>query len=284
MKLIYLVLILLASTCTTSGNKSDNIKDLLSTGNDIYIEGVTFKDDINITDYLIANKISPAVSQVVVESSITFSNCTFEGDVAAFKKNDDGTTVISLFKGSVSFLSCNFKKQFNFRASSIAGKANFFKSFFEKEVNLEEVSFFQKANFSDCIFVEDARFQNAFFMQSVNFMNAGFDKIVYFQGATFNAEAQFSVAKFIGYADFSLISCRQNLIMNYAEFEDKAIFNNSYFYGRSDFLRVKFKYSEFKKCYFLGEIRFNESFASESISFENTNFWPEEPDLSMFEK
>jgi len=284
MKLIYLVLILLTSTCASSGNKNNDIKELLNKGNDIYIEDVTFTDNINITDYLKAIKISPSVSQVVVESSITFSNCTFEGDVAAFKKNEDGTTVITLFKGSVSFISCTFNQKFNFRGSSIMGRLNFFKSYFEGEASFEEVSFFQLASFSECAFLEDARFQNAFFMQRVNFMNAGFDRIAYFQAVTFNAEAQFSVARFIGYADFSLISCRQNLFMNYAEFADKAIFNNSYFYGLSDFLRVKFKYSEFKKCHFLGEIRFNESSASESISFENTKFWPEEPDLSMFDK
>jgi len=284
MKLIYLVLILLTSTCASSGNKSNDIKKLLKKGNDIYIHDVTFTEDINITDYLKANKISPSVSQVVVESSITFNNCTFEGDVTAFKKNEDGATIITLFQGSVSFISCTFSQKLNFRASSILGRLNFFKSLFKGEANFEEVSFFQNANFSDCAFVEDARFHNAFFMQRANFMNTGFDKIAYFQSATFNAEAQFSVAKFIGYADFSLISCRQNLLMNYVEFEDKSIFNNSYFYGRSDFLEVKFKYCEFKKCRFSGEIRFNESVARDSISFENTSFWPEDPDLSMFEK
>lgn len=284
MKIIYLALILLTSTCASSGNKDNNIKEALENGKDIFIENVSFEDDIHITDYLKANKISPSVSQVVVESSITFSNCTFEGDVTAFKKNEDGSTVITLFKGSVSFISCTFKQKFNLRSCSILGRANFFKSYFEGEVSFEELSFFQNASFSDCVFTEDARFQNAFFMQKANFMNAGFDKTAYFQAVTFNAEAQFSVARFIGYADFSLISCRQNLFMNYAEFEDKSIFNNSYFYGRSDFLKVKFKYCEFKKCYFSGAIRFNDSAATESISFENTTFWPEEPDLSMFEK
>ena len=142
MKLIYLVLILLTSTCASSGNKNNDIKELLKKGNDIYIEDVTFTDNINITDYLKAIKISPSVSQVVVESSITFSNCTFEGDVAAFKKNEDGTTVITLFKGSVSFISCTFNQKFNFRGSSIMGRLNFFKSYFEGEASFEEVSFF----------------------------------------------------------------------------------------------------------------------------------------------
>lgn len=285
MKSIYLIFVLLTTTCASSGHSGDSNspEELLRQGKDIYFENTTFEEAINLTELLQANKIGRATSQITINSSITFINCKFEGEVTAFAKIDDGTVILSLFKSNLSFVNCSFEKSVSFRASSILGRANFSNSFFNETVSFEECTFFQNANFTNCSFLEEVRFQNAFFMQKVNFMRAGFDKTVFFQGVTFNSEAQFSVAKFIGYADFSLVSCRQNLIMNYAEFADQSIFNNSYFYGRTDFLKVKFTVCEFKKCHFNGEVRFDDSSAEKSISFENSSFLPNKPDLSWFE-
>ena len=286
MKSVYLIFILLTTTCASTGisGSSGSYEELLRLGKDIYFENTTFDEAIDLTEILKANKINNAASQLTINSSITFINCTFEGEVTAFAKNEDGSVILSLFKSNLSFVNCSFEESVSFRASNILGRVNFSNSFFYETVSFEECTFFQNASFSNCDFHKEARFQNAFFMQKVNFMRANFDETVFFQGATFNSEAQFSVAKFIGYADFSLISCRQNFIMNYAEFADKSIFNNSYFYGRTDFLEVKFNICEFKKCHFIGEIRFDESTVNESITFEKSTFLPEKPDLSFFEK
>ncbi len=285
MKFIYLVFVLLVTTCSsTGGNESkNNIEELLKTGKDIYFEDKVFNEKINLTEILKANKINPATSQVTINSSITFINCTFNDELTAYSSNEDGTSVLSIFNSNVSFVGCTFEKPVSFRASSIMGRANFSNSFFNEEVSFEECSFFQKANFSECSFHGDARFQNANFMQKANFYKAEFEQTAYFQAVTFNSEVQFSVAKFIGYADFSLISSRQNFLANYAEFADQAVFNNSYFYGRTDFLQVSFSSCEFKKCYFFGEFRFNNSKATKSISFKDSSFWPKIPDLSFFD-
>lgn len=284
MKLIYLIFILLATTCSSTSGSQNDIDELLKSAKDIYFENQTFDAIFDLTEIMQANKISNVTSQITINSSITFINCTFKGDLLAYSAKEDGTVVLSIFTNNVSFIGCTFEKTVSFRASSIMGRANFSNSFFNEKVSFEECTFFQKANFSDCVFHNDARFQNSFFMQNVNFSRAEFEHTAYFQSATFNSEAQFSVSKFIGYADFSLISCRQNFFANYAEFADRAIFNNSYFYGRIDFLQVSFKICEFKKCYFNGEFRFNESTVSKSINFDGSVFWPEKPDLSIFEK
>lgn len=283
MKLIYLTFVLLMGTCATGVNgNQNNIDEDLRLGNDIYFEDIVFDEAINLTDILGANKINATTSQITINSSITFVNCTFNGELTAFYSNG-GTIILSIFNSNVSFIGCTFEKAVSFRASSIMGRADFSNSFFKGEVSFEECTFFQNANFAGCSFHDDARFQNAFFMQKVNFSRAEFAQTVYFQAATFNSEAQFSVAKFIGYADFSLISCRQNFLANYAEFADQSVFNNSYFYGRTDFLQVKFNICEFKKCFFFGECRFNNSTVDKSISFDKSIFLPEEPDLSLFE-
>jgi hypothetical protein len=87
----------------------------------------------------------------------------------------------------------------------------------------------------------------------------------------------------MGYADFGLISSKGNFFANYAEFADRAIFNNGVYGGQADWISSTFNYAEIKNCRFYGESRFAKTTASKSIIFDNSFFLLGVPDFSSFE-
>jgi len=281
--LLFLV-IAFNTTCATSNMpvKATNLEEMIRNGEDLYFENQTFEEDIDFTKILKPNMISEGIYQVRIVSSVTFKNCTFNGKVVTYNR-DENRTILSAFQSNLTFIGCTFNEDASFRASSVMGRTDFTGSTFIKTSNFEECTFFQNVYFRKAVFHEELRFQNAFFMQKVNFLNAEFDENASFQGSTFNSEAQFSTTKFAGYADFTLINWNQNCFFDFAEFMDRAVFNSSDFKNRVDFVSVQFNYCEIMNCRFLGEIRFTESSVSKKIIFDNSKFLYALPDLGLFE-
>jgi len=269
-----------------SGNvtqNSENIEDLIELGKDVFIKDQTFDRDIDFTQFK-KNLISEGIYQVKIISSITFLNCTFNGKVIAYSKNEDNTATLTAFQSNLSFIGCSFNEAVNFKASSVLGRADFTKAAFYKEATFEECTFFQAAYFRGSTYHKELRFQNAVFMQKANFLNAEFDEIASFQRAVFNGETQFSSTRFMGYADLGNITCFGNFYANFAEFADRAIFNNSFFYRRTELNNVNFNRCEIKNCMFMGETRFIESKVSDHIFFDDCFFLSGVPDFGSIDK
>lgn len=285
---IYLILLtsILLTTCA-SGNitkDKDTFENMIRSGKDILIQNQTFDKDIDFTQFE-KNLISEGIYQVRISSSITFVNCTFNGKVIAYARNEDQTeTTITSFLSNLSFLSCDFNDEVNFKASSILGRTDFTLAAFTKTTNFEECTFFQNAYFRNSSYHEEARFQNAVFMQKANFLSAEFDVTVSFQNAVFHSEAQFSSARFMGYTDFGLISCYGNFLVNYSEFADRTIINNAYFGGRAEINNVSFNTCEIQNSRFFGVSRFVGSTVIKQISFDNSFFLMGIPEMDSFEK
>lgn len=282
--LIFLV-IAFNTTCANSNlTKQDSkLEDMIRAGEDVFYENLTFNDDIDFTKLLQPNLISEGIYQVRIISSITFKNCTFNGKVIAYDR-DENRTVLAFFQSNLSFIGCTFKEAASFRAASILGRADFTGTSFLKTSSFEECTFFENAYFRKSVYHEELRFQNAFFMQKANFLDAQFDNTASFQGSTFNAEAQFSATRFGGYTDFTLVSWNQDCFFNYAQFEDRAFYNSSDFKGDADFLKIRFTFCEIKNCRFFGRTRFTESTAEKGIDFENDFFLLGQPDFDSFDE
>lgn len=286
MKVLLLLLsTLIMTNCASSNLTKENqtFEELILAGKDVFIEGKTFDEDIDFTQFE-KTLISDGVQQVRIVSAISFKNCTFNGKVIAYSKGANGNATITAFQSSLSFISCTFNEEANFKASSVLGRTDFTKAAFYNTVNFEECTFYQNAYFRGSIYHLEVRFQNAVFMQKVNFLNAMFDETTSFQKAVFNGETQFSSSRFMGYTDFGNISCLGNFFANFSEFADRAIFNNSFFYRRSDFNNVSFNYCEIKKCSFFGKTRFVESVAKKQIFFDDTIFFTGIPAFSSFDE
>lgn len=282
---IYLVLItaIIMTTCASSNVKQNKggFEDLIVAGKDVYFKDMTFTEDIDFTQFE-KNLISEGVYQVRITSSVTFQNCTFKGKVISYKKNEDGSAVLTSFQSNLSFIGCNFDNEVSFRAASVLGRTDFTSSAFSKNVSFEECTFFQNAYFRASNYHEEVRFQNTVFMQKANFLNAEFDVTVSFQQAIFHSEAQFSSVKFIGYADFGLINCYGNFFANYAEFANQAIFNNGFYNAQADFISINFKQCEMKNCRFFGVTRFSKTVVEEQFILDNSFFLLGLPDVSSF--
>src|SRR5690349_24865168 len=165
--------ILLITFCASKNSEQQQnggeMKELIKSGKDLFIENQVFKEDIDITAFLDANLISEGIYQVKTSSSITFKNCRFEGKIIAFNNKNDVRLTSASFLSNVSFLQCIFNNDVNFRSSSILGMADFTKSSFNKKANFEECTFSQNSYFNGCTFNDEVRFQNSFFVKKANF-------------------------------------------------------------------------------------------------------------------
>jgi hypothetical protein len=285
MKFHFLILTGIIMTNCASSNVPQNqgsFEDLIKSGEDVFYKDVTFDQDIDFTQFN-KNLISEGVYQVRIISSVTFQNCTFNGKVTTYKKDNDNTITLTSFQSNLSFIGCIFNNEVSFRASSVLGRADFTNAAFFKGASFEECTFFQNAYFRASIYYKELRFQNAVFMQKANFLNAEFDTTTSFQQAHFHSEAQFSSTKFIGYADFGLISCQGNFFINYAVFYDRAIFNNAFYNSQADFNNVSFKNCEMTNCRFFGGTRFLKSTVEQHLSLDNCYFLLGMPDISSFD-
>jgi len=282
----YLIILagLLLTTCASSNIIKEKLsfEDLIISGQDVFIKDQTFNNDIDFTQFE-KNLISESVYQVRIVSSVTFLNCTFNGKVIAYKKNEDKTSTLTSFQSNLSFIGCVFNEEVSFRASSVLGRTDFTKASFSKTSSFEECTFFQNAYFRGSTYHEELRFQNAVFIQKANFLNAEFDVTASFQHTIFHAEAQFSSTRFMGYTDFSSITSHGNFYANYAEFADRAFFNNSFFNRQTELNNIKFNYCEIKNCRFFGTTRFEKTTVQDHIFFDHSFFLLGGPDTPTIE-
>lgn len=276
---------LIITGCASSNvpQKKGSLTDLIKAGEIVFFQDMTFDEDIDFTQFE-KNLISENVQQVRISSPITFKNCTFNGKVTAYRKDQDNSVILTNFTGNLSFFGCVFKNDVSFRGASVYGRTDFTEALFLKTASFEECTFFQNAYFRASAFHEELRFQNAVFMQKANFLNAQFDVTASFQLAAFHSEAQFSSTKFMGYADFGLITCQGNFFANYAEFANQAIFNNGCYYGLVDLLNINFRKCEMKNCKFFGNVRMLNSTAADVLVLDNSFFLFGKPDLSSFDQ
>jgi hypothetical protein len=284
-KFLFLLLTLTLSDCASgsSPQKKGDFSDLVKSGKDVFFKDMTFDEDIDFTQFD-KNLISEGVYQVLINSSITFQNCTFTGKVLSYRKEKNNDIILTSFQSNLSFIGCVFKNDVNFRASSVMGRTDFTNALFLKTASFEESTFFQNAYFRAASFHEELRFQNAVFIQKANFLNAQFDVTASFQLVNFHSEAQFSSTKFMGYADFGLINCKGNFFANYVEFANRSIFNNSLYFGQADFLNVRFAKCEMKNCKFLDEARFDNCTVVDQLDLDNSFFLFGIPELGSIEK
>jgi len=280
----YLIILaaLFMTTCASSNISKDKVdfEDLIIAGQDVFIKDQTFNSDVDFTLFE-KNLISESVYQVRIVSSITFQNCTFNGKVIAYKRDESNNTTLTSFQSNLSFIGCIFNEEVSFRASSVLGRTDFTKSSFSKTASFEECTFFQNAYFRGSTYHEELRFQNAVFMQKANFLNAEFDATASFQHIIFHAEAQFSSARFMGYADFGSLSCNGNFYANNVEFADRAIFNNSFFGRQTELNGISFNYCEIKNCRFFGRVRFVETSVKDRLFFDGSFFLLGGPDTAI---
>ena len=183
--------------------------------------------------------------KTVVEVPVVFRNCTFKGDVIAYKHLQDGkkarilnlditnggVTYSADFRENVVFENCTFENGSEFKYSTFSKVANFIGSKFAEQANFKYANFHQDALWAAVKFNEYANFKYAEFDNKANFEDARFFDYADFKYVEFDDKVDFTKSRFRRHADFK-----------YADFNDGANFNKTDFEGSADF-----KYSNGKR-------------------------------------
>lgn len=223
--------------------------DRLRAGQDIFIRGETFEEDVDFSEILGHFIYSGDLSQATCNANIVFEDCTFKGRLTGSKKNDKGWSS-TFFDKNVTFVNCDFEDEVIFRKSVFQRGARFLSNTFFKDVNFEEVSFRGAAVFQENHFFEDTRFQNAVFHEPVTFFKTFFHRYAGFQGCRFYDHAQWSQIQILGYGDFTITEFDRDFIFNYAECPGKVIFDHSFFRKRAEWIDLKAKDFSARSCFF----------------------------------
>ena len=249
------------------------VKKIASNENVYYVNKV-ISDELDFTSIQAENDESKGALRSYVSSSITFIDCIFEGKVIAFRKDDKNKSHFVSFEKNLTFINSEFKDEVNFKETTVKGIVNFSGSTFNKKANFEGAFFsYKNVYFSEATFKDELRCQRVVFEGNVSFFKSVFEGVASFQNALFKGNAQFGAAKFFEYTDFGSVTVNSGFFFNYADFLKKAIFSNSYFRGRTEFIQSKFNHiSEFKKVVFGGKTKFTNSTFNGTINFEGSVF------------
>ena len=194
------------------------------------------------------NKASWDEYKSTVEVPVVFRNCTFKGDVIAYKnlskdgkrKNiagfnielgESSTTYSTDFPENVVFENCTFEGDSEFKYSNFARVANF-----------SGTKFSQQANFKYAHFKGEASFSGNQFSEYANFKYADFDDQVYFKNARFRDYADFKYAHFHDGVSFKSGRFQRHADFKYTNFSNDTDFQSTDFEGSTDF-----KYSNGKR-------------------------------------
>ncbi|AXE21418.1 pentapeptide repeat-containing protein [Runella rosea] len=216
----------------------------------VQYDGVVVTGDLDFTE-LSNRKIKKEKGweeiKTTVEVPVVFRNCTFKGDVIAYKRleengsrtkifnievnGDGGTTYSADFRENAVFENCTFENGSEFKYSTFSKVANFAGS-----------KFAEQANFKYARFRQDALYTNIRFEDYANFKYADFSRRADFQEVRFRDYADFKYAEFEEKVNFAGSRFQRNADFKYADFNAGASFDKADFDGSVDF-----KYSNGKR-------------------------------------
>jgi uncharacterized protein YjbI with pentapeptide repeats len=214
----------------------------------VQYDGVIITGDLDFTELSnrkVKNQKGWEEIKTTVEVPVVFRNCTFKGDVIAYKRIEEGgkrnkvfgiefnegTTYSADFRENAVFEGCTFENGSEFKYSTFSRIANFKNSKFEHQANFKYAKFRQDASFAGISFSDYANFKYADFTRASDFNNVKFRDYADFKYAEFDERVSFANTRFQRHADFK-----------YADFHDGAAFDKTDFDGSVDF-----KYSNGKR-------------------------------------
>ena len=173
-----------------------------------------------------------------VEVPLTFRNCTFKGDVIAYKTLDKDGKSRNNWNNQILY-SADFKEKVIFENCTFEGKTEFKYSDFAEIVVFNDGKFRYEANFKYADFHEDARFEGSDFDRSANFKYADFRSAALFTDARIDDYADFKYAEFNNGASFLKTKFNGSADFKYAEFSRAGDFSGADFRSDPDFKYTK---------------------------------------------
>lgn len=253
MKLLNALTLAALSTTAIYAQKQVSARDIfqaIDKNQSVQYDGVVVTGDLDFTE-LSNRKVKKEKGgweeiKTTVEVPVVFRNCTFKGDVIAYKNlqengsktkvfnieiNNGGVTYSADFRENAIFENCTFENGSEFKYSTFSKVANFAGSKFAEQANFKYAKFRQDAFLANIRFDDYANFKYADFAHKADFKDVRFHDSADFKYAEFDERVDFTGSRFQRHADFK-----------YADFHDGASFDKTDFDGGVDF-----KYSNGKR-------------------------------------
>ena len=175
--LLSVIIVLLMTTGVQAQELTEvsasNISEKIQAGEDIRLENVRIKGELDLSKKIIENEIT--IKKSVFENDTDFSNTKFIRYL-----NFQGTSFLGISK----FRSATFSEGIYSKGATFGKNAYFDEATFIKN------AYFKHATFSGHAFFRDANFKKAYFVRTT------FSGSAYFRDANFNDSAAFRSAKF----------------------------------------------------------------------------------------
>ncbi|MBC8154692.1 MAG: pentapeptide repeat-containing protein [Bacteroidetes bacterium] len=246
MKILSLLVIALLSNPALLAQNTVEARDIIAKidrNEPVSYQGVTILGTLDLTE--LANKRSVREGQQndsyrsTVKVPVTFVNCTFKGDVIAYKSIPDGkriwenTTVYSAdFDESVRFEACEFTGESAFKYSAFRETALFTKNRFREEALFKYAKFAGSADFTGSTFAGYANFKYTNFREGSGFRQTTFTNYADFKYAEFSEGVDFSDARFGKIADFKYVRFPRGTNFASARFDGDTDFKYATMQGR----------------------------------------------------
>ena len=222
-------------------NAKDILKDI-DNGKAVNIRGAEIVGDLDLTT--IQDKVpdknnkpsrhSTKVFWYHVRSPLSFTDCTFKGDVIAYfhddKKNETHNAV---FHADVSFQGCEFQGISAFKYSKFHEGADFTKTSYHKEALFKYTNFSTGVSFAGSQFIRDANFKYTEFPHKVDFANVKFRDLANFKYTKFPKGVSFRNAVFQGDSIFKYTKFYEPFDFEGTEFGDSVDFKYTKLEGKS---------------------------------------------------
>lgn len=253
--LSFLLLLALCGANASQAQSAINAADIIAAINrnePVSYQNAVISGDLDLTE--LANKRPNDRSNwggqgsylSTVTVPVTFKNCTFLGNVIAYKNTvasrnkedgllnmgNGGITSTADFAESVTVENCTFQKEAAFKYSTFSRKAVFTGNTFTDIALFKYARFSQTADFSGSTFGGYADFKYAKFNTMADFRNARFTGSADFKYTKFDEKADFGQARFARNADFKYADLPEGTRFEAAEFNGPADFKYTTLGGR----------------------------------------------------
>ena len=160
-----------------------------------------------------------------VKSPISFTNCTFRGDVLAYVQVERKNEIYNaVFYEDVSFEGCEFEEASAFKYAK-----------FEKEASFANTRYSEEALFKYSKFSTDVSFAGSEFEGYANFKYTKFPEEVDFSRTVFRRDADFKYSKFPHGVNFEGTEFQDLANFKYTKFSEPLNFEDVEFDGQTDF-------------------------------------------------
>lgn len=263
--------------------KAQTIIDQIKEGKHIRISNAVIVGDLNFTAQLSPEQVERVGRlRIDLPVSLAFANCTFEGNVIAYRGDRIEDELIVAFNKNVIFQQVTFNGKVMMRNAHFEGSANFSDCTFNEEAAFQGISFhYPYTLLAGNTFNKSVGFQNCWFAGDLNLLKSKFYEKASFQNSTFNGRVQLGGAEFVERVDFGQCRTLGPFLCNNARFQKQAVFSHSSYFDRAEWSECKFfDHADYKSAHFTGPVSFSESLFTTAFVLDNSHFMLGMPDTS----